>query len=391
LRIVRLGLTNFRNYRQLELRLPPRLVVIQGDNAQGKTNLLEAIHMLATTKSHRASSDRDLIHQAAATEDFPFARISADVQRERGNLSVDIVLRLEKAGPPATKDTTASPSAIPLRKRIRVNDIVRRAIDLVGQVNVVMFSAQDIDLVAGTPSLCRRYLDVVNSQTDSDYLRSLQRYNRVLLQRNHLLKLLQERQAQPDQLQFWDKELVGNGSYIVMQRQRLVTALNKLAREIHSELSGRTEKLGIVYLPSIDKDESLVEIESRFRQALYQTRRKEIAAGMTLVGPHRDSLQFQVNEADMSRYGSRGQQQTVILSLKLAEARYIQTSVGDSPILLLDDVFSELDHHRRQHLLESIVSFQQVLISAVDLDCFEPSFLAQTTQFRVRQGTIESA
>ena len=112
---------------------------------------------------------------------------------------------------------------------------------------------------------------------------------------------------------------------------------------------------------------------------------------MTLVGPHRDSLQFQVNEADMSRYGSRGQQQTVILSLKLAEARYIQTKVGDSPILLLDDVFSELDHHRRQHLLESIVSFQQVLISVVDLDCFEPSFLAQTTQFRVRQGTIESA
>ena len=390
MRIVRLGLTNFRNYRQLELRLPPRLVVIQGDNAQGKTNLLEAIHMLATTKSHRASSDRDLIHQAAAREDLSFARISADVQRESGNLSIDIVLRLEKAEPSTTKDTT-SPSAIPLRKRIRVNDIVRRAIDLVGQVNVVMFSAQDIDLVAGTPSLCRRYLDLVNSQTDSNYLRSLQRYNRVLLQRNHLLKLLQERQAQPDQLQFWDKELVGNGSYIVMQRRRLVTALNKLAREIHNELSGKTEKLEIVYLPSIDKDDSLVEIESRFRQALYQTRRKEIAAGMTLVGPHRDSLQFQVNEADMSRYGSRGQQQTVILSLKLAEARYIQTRVGDSPILLLDDVFSELDHHRRQHLLESIVSFQQVLISAVDLDCFEPSFLAQTTQFRVRQGTIESA
>jgi len=390
LRVVRLGLTNFRNYRQLELRLPPRLVVIQGDNAQGKTNLLEAIHMLATTKSHRASSDRDLIHQAATREDLSFARISADVQRERGNLSIDIVLRLEKAEPSTTKDTT-SPSAIPLRKRIRVNDIVRRAIDLVGQVNVVTFSAQDIDLVAGTPSLCRRYLDLVNSQTDSNYLRSLQRYNRVLLQRNHLLKLLQERQAQPDQLQFWDKELVGNGSYIVMQRRCLVTALNKLAQEIHNELSGKTEKLEIVYLPSIDKDESLVEIESRFRQALYQTRRKEIAAGMTLVGPHRDSLQFQVNEADMSRYGSRGQQQTVILSLKLAEARYIQTKVGDSPILLLDDVFSELDHHRRQHLLESIVSFQQVLISVVDLDCFEPSFLAQTTQFRVRQGTIESA
>ncbi len=390
MRIVRLGLTNFRNYRQLELRLPPRLVVIQGDNAQGKTNLLEAIHMLATTKSHRASSDRDLIHQAATREDLSFARISADVQRESGKLSIDIVLRLEKAEPPTTKDTT-SPSAIPLRKRIRVNDIVRRAIDLVGQVNVVTFSAQDIDLVAGTPSLCRRYLDLVNSQTDSNYLRSLQRYNRVLLQRNHLLKLLQEHQAQLDQLQFWDKELVENGSYIVMQRRRLVTALNKLAQEIHNELSGKTEKLEIVYLPSIDKDESLVEIESRFRQALYQTRRKEIAAGMTLVGPHRDSLQFQVNEADMSRYGSRGQQQTVILSLKLAEARYIQTKVGDSPILLLDDVFSELDHHRRQHLLESIVSFQQVLISAVDLDCFEPSFLAQTTQFRVRQGTIESA
>jgi len=387
LHIVHLSLTNFRNYRHLELRLPPHLVVIRGDNAQGKTNLLEAIHVLATTKSHRASSDRELVHQAATQENLPFTRLFAEVQKARGTIKVEVILRLERAI--AGEAFVAPPLAMPVRKRIRVNGVARRSIDLVGQVNVVIFSAHDIDIVTGTPTLCRRYLDLVNSQTDSRYLRSLQQYHKVIVQRNHLLKLLQERQAQPEQLEFWDRELVESGSYLIMQRQHLVRTLNKLAQEIHWELSSGTERLEIVYLPSVDKEElPLAEIESHFRQALDQTRRREIAQGMTLVGPHRDNLRFQANEADMSRYGSRGQQRTIALSLKLAEAKYIHTQVGDSPILLLDDVLSELDRGRRQHLLEAISSFQQVLVTAVELDYFEPSFLAQAAQFQVRQGNV---
>ncbi len=382
--ISRLSLTNFRNYRRLELRPPPHLVVIQGDNAQGKTNLLEAIHVIATTRSHRGGDDRELIHQAASQDVLPVARLFAQVERARGNIEVEIALRLER------KELPSSAEAQPFsaRKRIRVNGIARRAIDLVGQVNVVIFSAQDIDLVAGTPSLCRRYLDIVNSQTDPQYLRSLQRYQKVLLQRNHLLRLLQDHQAQREQLEFWDGQLVESGSYLIMQRQRLVAALNELAQQIHWELSGGIELLKIVYIPSVGKERQTNEIEAQFHQALRQLRGKEVSQGMTLAGPHRDSLRFEANEADMGRYGSRGQQCTVALSLKLAEAKYMHTKVGDHPILLLDDVLAELDRPRRQHLLESITPMQQVLITTTELDRFEPAFLAQATQFRVMQGNV---
>ena len=383
--ISHLDLTNFRNYHHLELRLPPHLVVIQGDNAQGKTNLLEAILILATTKSHRASSDRDLVYQIAVQDGQPFARLLAEVQKERGDIKVEIVLRGERSAPPT------EPTSVLVRKRIRINGISRRAIDLVGQVNAVIFSAQDIDLTGGIPSLCRRYLDLVSSQTDPRYLRSLQQYQRVLLQRNHLLRLLQEHKAQPEQLEFWDRELVESGSYLIQHRQHLVATLNDLAERIHQELSGDRERLKIVYLPSVGKEgKELGEIESQFRQALHRLRGKEIGQGMTLAGPHRDNLQFEVNEADVGRYGSRGQQRTTALSLKLAEAKYIYTQVGDTPILLLDDVLSELDQARCQHLLEFILPFQQVLITTTDLDRFEPSLLAQATQFKVRQGNIES-
>ncbi|MFC1924585.1 DNA replication/repair protein RecF [Chloroflexota bacterium] len=392
--IPRFSLTNFRNYRQLELRLPPHLAIFYGDNAQGKTNLLEAVNMFATTKSHRASSDRELINQIARQEgNIAIARLYAEVQRKRSDIKVEIAVRTEKVNS-VTGETTApltGPMPVSVRKRIRVNDIARRAIDLVGQVNAVMFSAQDIDLLSGTPLLCRRYLDLVNSQTDSHYLRSLQRYQRVLQQRNHLLRMLQEHQGQPEQLEFWDNELVKNGSYIIKQRWHLVAMLNELVEKIHWELSGSKETLKIVYLPSIGREKDVAETESNFRQVLYQTRRREIGQGVTLAGPHRDNLQFQVNENDMSIYGSRGQQRTVALSLKLAEAQYIHTRVDDTPILLLDDVLSELDHIRRKHLLEFIHPFQQVLFTATDLDHFEPSSLDQAALFRVKQGNIEAA
>lgn len=386
--VAHLNLVNFRNYRQLGLGLPPDLIIVQGDNAQGKTNLLEAIHVIATTKSHRASGDRELVHQDTAGDDVPFARLNADVERAGGHLSIDILIRGDRIGPAAGGN--CSPTT-PLRKQIRVNNVPRRAADLVGQTNVVMFSAQDTSLITGAPALCRRYLDLVNSQLDAAYLRSLQRYTRVLVQRNHLLRLLHQRKSPHNQLEFWDNELVQSGSYLMQRRQRLVTALSILAQEIHWEVSGRAERLEIAYVPNTGLVDCAAEIELRFREALHRLRRVEMAQGMTLAGPHRDGLQFRVDQHDMGKYGSRGQQQTTALSLKLAEARHMQAETGDSPILLLDDVFSELDRHRRQHLLASIAPSQQVLVSAVDLDCFEPSCLARATRFKVRQGVIESA
>jgi DNA replication and repair protein RecF len=390
LHVARLNLVNFRNYRQLELALPPHLVIIQGDNAQGKTNLLESIHVIATTKSHRASSDRELLNHEAAIEDPPFARLTADVEKAGGHLDIEIVMRLDRGGP-AVREDAAAASGLPLRKRIKVNGVPRRAADLVGQTNVVSFSAQDTGLITGPPSLSRRYLDLVSSQMDAAYLRSLQRYARVLVQRNHLLRLLQEHRAPDRQLEFWDNELVESGSYLVMRRHRLVNSLSRLAEQIHLEVSNRAEKVDIAYVPSVGPGETPSETERRFREALHRGRRREISHGMTLAGPHRDGLLFRVNETDLSKYGSRGQQQTTAISLKLAQAVHMQAEAGDSPVLLLDDVFSELDRYRRQHLLESIAPFQQVLVSATDLDCFEPACLARATRLRVRQGVVEPA
>jgi len=393
MRITSLTLDNFRNYRHLELRLPHHLTVVFGNNAQGKTNLLEAIYLVAMTKSHRAFSDRELIHCPAFQEDIAFCRVCAEVQRIRGDVKLEVVLKLESMGLVGTEGTSPDiDSLIPVRKRLRVNNVSRRAADVVGNVNAVMFTAQDVDLIAGTPALGRRYLDLVSCQTDSRYMRSLQRYNRVLQQRNQLLRLLQgHQQAKPEQLEFWDGELVENGSYIVVQRRRLVAELNGIAQAIHDELVGGAARLELDYSSNLVTEGSPSGIEYQFRRALNRTRSKEMARGMTVVGPHRDSLQFRLNGMDMAKYGSRGQQQTIALALKLAEAKYIQAQVGDPPILLLDDVFAELDRARRQHLLESLVSFQQVLITATELDYFEPSVLLQADKLRVTEGSLEQA
>lgn len=388
--ITHLSLTNFRNYRHLDLDLPASPVVIQGDNAQGKSNLLESVHVLATTRSHRTSSDRELLHQDAGSEDMPVARLVAGAQRARGEVKVEVVLRAEGGmGRDVAGGTDAASSSV--RKQVRVNGVVRRSAEVVGQINVVMFTAQDIELATGKSALCRRYLDLVNCQLDRAYFRSLQRYQKVLVQRNHLLRLLQEGQAQADQLDFWDDELVKSGSYIIMQRGCLVGALSGHAREIHRQISGGAEELRMAYVPNVAAEGSMPEIEGGFREVLEKKRKREILQGMTLTGPHRDSLSFSVDGTDAARFGSRGQHQTVVLSLKLAEARHMQAEVSDYPIILLDDVFSELDLQRRKHLLALVALYQQVLITATDLECFDPSFLAGAVRFRVNQGAIGPA
>ena len=386
--ITHLSLSNFRNYARLELDLPQNAVVLRGDNAQGKTNLLEAIYMLATARSPRAVVERELINWLSSEEGLWVARLVARVQRARGETEVEIVIQ----GPKGEPSTTEAPGYV--HKRIRVNGITRRTIDLIGQVNVVMFSAQDIDLIGGTPSLRRRYLDVANSQVDPRYLHTLQRYQRVLGQRNHLLRSIQDHHAQSGQLDFWDQELIENGSQLVIARHHLVEALSHLAHGVHWELTSEREDMEIVYHPSIGR-ESLVDgcqperVAGLFQQALSRARQKELALGMTLIGPHRDDIRFLGNKVDMGVYGSRGQQRTIALSLKLAEARFMLKQVGDHPILLLDDMLSELDPQRRHGLLESVAAYQQVLITTTDLDRFQPEFLSQAALFEVKDGSVQ--
>ncbi len=365
-----MSLTNFRNYERLELDLPPHLMVLQGDNAQGKTNLLEAIYLLATTKSHRATVERELINWSTQREGLSVARLLAQVQKRTGSLRVEFALMAAYPHPEAH-----------VQKRIKVNGVPRRAIDLVGQVNVVLFSAQDIDLIGSAPSLRRRYLDITNSQVNSRYLCALQRYNKVLLQRNHLLRLIGERRADGSQLDFWDQELLEHGSYLITQRQLMVAELNDLAQPIHHQLTAERERLRMTYLPSVGVTD--------FRDRLRDVRKKEIAQGMSLVGPHRDDLVFLIGDVNMNVYASRGQQRTIALSLKLAEARFLRSKIDDEPIMLLDDVLSELDGARRHHLLGSVASFQQVVITTTDLDRFDHDFLAEAALFQVSEGRIK--
>jgi DNA replication and repair protein RecF len=342
--------------------------VFQGNNAQGKSNLLEALYMLATAKSQRAASDRELVNWACLQDELSAAHITAQAQTKSGDLRIELSL---------TASQLSNENQI--QKRIKINGVPRRAIDLVGQLSIVLFTSQDIELIDGAPSQRRRYLDIANSQINSKYLRALQRYNKVLLQRNHLLKRISERDADEGQLAFWDSELVEHGSYIIDQRREMVDELNKLAPPIHSAISSG-EALRINYLPSVDAGD--------LRNRLEEVRPKEILQRMSLAGPHRDDMAFLINDIDISTYGSRGQQRTVALSLKLAETGYLRSKINDEPVILLDDVLSELDATRRRQLLESVSAYNQVIITTTDIDCFEPEFLSNAARYKVNAGTV---
>ncbi len=376
-----LSLTNFRNYRRLDVTLPNGPILVLGGNASGKTSLLEAIYFLATTRSHRAGSDREVVHWHAQPEYGlpPFARIAAHVHK-RGGLDVEIIV-MRDGGEGVT--TT--------RKRIRVNDRPRRAIDLIGQVNAVMFGPQDLDLIVGPPTLRRRYLDITISQIDPHYVRTLQMYQRVVLQRNSLLKSASDRGLRPsgaaDQLLYWDEELVRHGAYLLARRLEALAQLNTIADALHRRLAGTGEPLELRYRSTVNDGDLLPSeapgeeaLAEAFGRRLEQRRSDELRRGMTLSGPHRDDVLFLVGGVDMAPYGSRGQQRSVILALKLAEVDLMLDATGEMPILLLDDVVSELDPERRRYLLEAVLERrQQVLVTATDLVPVGREFLSRAS------------
>jgi DNA replication and repair protein RecF len=455
-----LTLDEFRNYRHLSLELPPGVAVLQGDNASGKTSLLEAVYLLATTRSPRATSDLELINFAAPNDlgSPPFARVTAQVERDRSPLAVEIlVVRDEEpAGPGGLVGSAQA------RKRIKVNGVARRAIDLVGQVNVVLFTPQDVDLVTGPPSLRRRYMDVTVSQMDHRYVRLLTQYMKVLAQRNSLLKSLREQGRNPssrdvaEELAYWDDELVKHGAYVVLRREVFATRLSSRAESTHHLLAGTeasngkgdtrqmlrerrpTAELrfnlaydshvapqarqalmpellsqieaesalsdlgGDEYTASLDTaalrgriphlEAHISKISDEFRQQLVELRPQEIRRGVSLLGPHRDDLLFKLGDLALSAYGSRGQQRTAVLALKLGEVDLMTAETGDTPILLLDDIMSELDARRRGFLLTTIGKQQfQALITTADLSGFDHGFLERSTIFEVRNGELIDA
>jgi DNA replication and repair protein RecF len=362
-RVLNLALTNFRNYDRLDLELGPGLSVFWGDNAQGKSNLLEAVFYLATMRSFRATTDRDVIAWSAAGDPLSFTRIAARIGRDGDRFSVDVVLRETPRDDGGDVPTFS--------KRIKINDVPRRAIDAVGTTTAVMFSPGDIQLIDGSPGIRRRYLDVSLSQADPRYCRGLAHYNRVLLQRNHLLRAVRDRGTKLDELHFWDDELVKAGAYLIARRQASVADLAADARELYAALSRTAETLTVsyknnAYEASGEGAPTVEAIQQAYAIRLAAIQSREARQGISLVGPHRDDILLSLDGKSVADYGSRGQQRTVALALKLAELRHLTREARELPVLLLDDVFSELDQHRRDRILGALDPKQQVLVTTAD-------------------------
>ncbi len=405
--LTQLALTNFRNYTRLSLDFPRHTAVLQGQNAQGKTNLLEAIYYLAAARSPYALSDAQLVNWLAEQDDLPHARVAAELAKGDMLIQIEIVLARNGNGG--------------YQKHIRVNGVPRRAMDLLGVVNVVLFVPQDIALVDGSPSHRRRYLDGMLCQIDPAYREALAQYNRVLERRNALLKLLRDRNnarnkngtanGTSEQLEFWDERLIEHGALIVARRQQAAVDLEALARPVHDDLSGGRERLRLRYLPSFDPRPQQVDarqmsltldllpavslpqkpeaIRPVFEQALRTARPEELARGMTILGPHRDEFRFFDGQIDLHTYGSRGQQRTTVLALKLAEVALMARATGEQPILLLDDVLSELDTDRRRYLCGQLGRVEQAVITTTDLGDLTEELRGTATVYMVSQGRLE--
>ena len=352
--ILSLQLTNFRGYvaKTFEFDEAGSTLVV-GDNAVGKTNLIEALWMLARGKSFRAGHDREMIaygEEIARVEGF-LASQGVPLQGE-GTPSQDELEVVVTAGLVAGQKMP--------HKRYLVNGVSKRRMDFVGKLPAVLFRPEDMELIAGSPHVRREYLDSVLEQVDAEYRRSLLSYKKGLRQRNKLLERIRDGEAQHSQLLFWDQLLIKNGDVIAQKRQELIGFVNEaFGRDKISQVFGGLE---MVY------DRSVVS-EGR----LQQYAREEVAAGITLVGPHRDNFLVIANKRDLSVYGSRGEQRLAILALKLAELSFVTGKIGQRPLLLLDDIFSELDHEHREDVLQ-VVGQQQTILTTTDLHLVEPKY-----------------
>jgi DNA replication and repair protein RecF len=378
-----LSLSDFRNYRRLELDLPAGLLLFLGRNAQGKTNLLEAVHLLSTVRSPRTSSDAELINWAASQDGPPVARIVAEAERGAGAVSVEMAVR----GPNGGHSRAG--------KRLRLNGVPQRASQVVGRISSVFFTPQDLDLIGGPPSLRRRFLDITLSQVDGRYLAALQDYTKVVLQRNALLRRIRDGSARPDELSFWESRMAESGAYIVEARTGATGRLAGLAAAAHRDLSGGLEELRLIYEPRWARDWGPADMAGRdratltvaFLDTLDGSRQQEIGAGVSLWGPHRDDLLFLLDGRSAAAFASRAQWRTAALALRLAEARFLLDATGEHPVLLLDDVLSEMDDERRRAVLDAFAGFDQVWVTSAEEE-YVRGAVREARVFIVREGEV---
>jgi DNA replication and repair protein RecF len=367
-----LSLQNFRNYEELCLSWDPGLNLILGKNGEGKTSLLEAIYLLATARSWKAGRDSEMIRWGADR-----SRVSGRVARERQN-DVDIEIILSRSE----------------KKHVAVNTIRQaRLASFLGRVNVVLIEPHDTNVVRGEPSERRKFLNLEISQLQPQYCHLLVGYRRVLEQRNRLLKEMDRKYAGDGVLGVLDEQLVRYGSRILERRLRFVRQIGEKAVELHSRVTDEKEVLALRYESSIDlgRDESADGLAQAFDRSLKQVRGEEIRRRMTLVGPQRDDLLFTVNGVDARVYGSQGQQRTIALSLRLAELLLMEETAGEPPIVLLDDVMTDLDEERRSHVFAMTRDRCQTFLTAVSAKVFDAEFIAGAKVFHVTEGRVTAA
>ena len=352
-----LELADYRNYDTLSISFDRGVNILYGDNAQGKTNILEAVYLAATTKSHRGSKDREIIRFAKEE-----AHIRTYVEKDGAETRVDMHLRM----------TGSKGIAIDGQK-------IKRAADLLGLCNVVFFSPEDLGIIKNGPAERRRFVDMELCQLDQMYLHDLNNYNKVINQRNRLLKDMYFNPGLQDMLGVWDMQLVSYGSKVIERRRAFVKQLNEIIKEIHLELSGGKEELQVRYEP----DEEIREFEEK----LLFSKDRDIKLKTTSVGPHRDDFAFLIDGVDARKFGSQGQQRTAALSLKLSEIKMVENMTKDSPVLLLDDVLSELDSGRQQLLCNSIGNIQTI-ITCTGLEEFVHNRIQINKIFHVKDGTV---
>jgi DNA replication and repair protein RecF len=368
MQLKRLQLQNFRNYAELTLEPYGGINVLFGRNAQGKTNLLEAVYLLATTRSFRAGKDTETILHGAES-----ARISAEVLREN---NPDVLLELIILATAGTKRVLVNHSSRP------------RVLDLLGHLNVITFCSQDLAMVSGEPAHRRRYLNTEISQMSPRYVYALMSFRKALEQRNRILKDLGDRPELAGVLEAWNDQLVQYGAPIIEKRRFFVDQLAPIARRIHSELTEGRELLEVKYLPAVPSEGGEAEIREAFRRELRKVSRDEMRRGLTLTGPQRDDLAITINGWDARQYASNGQQRTATLSLKLAEFQLMHDYLKEAPIVLLDDVLSELDEGRRSELLEWVVRRCQVFLTCTSPEALPCQVRERAAIWRVEAGEV---
>jgi DNA replication and repair protein RecF len=395
--LTRLSLTNFRAFTRLDMDVPRRILLLAGDNAQGKTSLLEAVYFMAAFTSVLAESDRQLISFSVLEESQPFARMVADFVRGGKPHRLEVRVVVDPGSNGGTR----------LRKEILVDGVKRSVSEALGSFTAVIFLPQMMRIVEGGPDERRRYLNLALSQAIPGYAQVLRDYDQVLSQRNALLKQIGDRGGDLEQLSYWDDLLTQKGSFLIHTRIGAVHELELLATRKHHNLTHSNEILRLVYQPSYDplpipEGQIVLPFESQgkrsgfsrdqirqgFAARLVSQRKEEIARGVTISGPHRDELRLIANRVDLGDYGSRGQVRTALLALKLAEVAWLKEKTGHWPVLLLDETLVELDNQRRNDLLEALNECEQALLTTTDLNLFLPEFCKQNVIWHVAGGRI---